>query len=199
MMRANVLAAGGQILPDVTRGRRQERAVCVSWGAAIVARVPGIWQNLQLGAPEIARLAMDRINTARVALLGTLRADASPRISPVEPYFAQGQLLVGAMTWSRKAADLLRDPRYVLHSAVTGPDSGEGELKLYGPAAEAGQDLRGAAAGAWWSAWPADKAIVFSLRIEQAVFIEWDTGQGVMTVHRWSPGSRYSQTSRTYP
>jgi hypothetical protein len=73
-----------------------------------------------------------------------LRADASPRISPVELYFAQGQLLVGAMTWSRKAADLLRDPRYVLHSAVTGPDSGEGELKLYGPAAEAGQDLRGA-------------------------------------------------------
>ena len=40
---------------------------------------------------------------------------------------------------------------------------------------------------------------MFSLRIEQAVFIEWDTGQGVMTVHRWSPGSRYSQTSRTYP
>ena len=99
-----------------------------------MARVPGIWQDLQRGAPEIARLGMDRINTARVALLGTLRADASPRISPVEPYFAQGQLLVGAMTWSRKAADLLRDPRYVLHSAVTGPDSGEGELKLYGQA-----------------------------------------------------------------
>jgi hypothetical protein len=69
---------------------------------------------------------MDRINTARVALLGTLRSDASPRISPVEPYFVEGQLLVGAMTWSRKAADLRRDPRYVLHSAVTGPDSGEG-------------------------------------------------------------------------
>jgi pimeloyl-ACP methyl ester carboxylesterase len=86
--------------------------------------VPGIWQDLELGAPEIARLGMDRIRTARVALLGTLRADASPRISPIEPYFVEGQLLVGAMTWSRKAADLLRDPRYVLHSAVTGPDSG---------------------------------------------------------------------------
>ena len=33
----------------------------------------------------------------------------------------------------------------MLHSAVTGPDSGEGELKLYGPAVEADQDLRGAA------------------------------------------------------
>jgi hypothetical protein len=161
--------------------------------------VPGIWQDLELGAPEIARLGMDRISAARVALLGTLRADASPRISPVEPYFVEGQLLVGAMTWSRKAADLLRDPRYVLDSAVTGPDSGEGELKLYGSAVEVGQDLRGATAGAWWSAWPADKAIVFSLRIEQAAFIEWDTEHGLMTVHRWFPGSGYDQTNRTYP
>ena len=161
--------------------------------------MPGIWQDLELGAPEIARLGMDRIRTARVALLGTLRADASPRISPIEPCFVEGQLLVGAMTWSRKAADLLRDPRYVLHSAVTGPDSGEGELKLHGSAVEAGHDLRRAAPSAWWSAFPPDKAIVFSLRIEQAVFIEWDTGHGLMTIHRWSPGSGYSQTSRTYP
>lgn len=41
----------------------------------------------------------------------------------------QGQLLVGAMAWSRKADDLPRDPRYVLHSAVTGPDNGEGGIQ----------------------------------------------------------------------
>jgi hypothetical protein len=100
------------------------------------------------------------------------------------------------MTWSSKAADLQRDPRYVLHSAVTGPDSGEREIKLYGSAVEAGQDLRGTTAGAWWSAWPPGKAIVFSLGIEQAVFIGWDTGHGLMTVHRWSPRSGSSQSSR---
>jgi hypothetical protein len=171
----------------------------MSCGASILACVSAIWQDLELGAPEIARLGMDRINTAHVVLLGTLRADTSPRISPVEPYFVQGQLLVGAMTWSGKAADLLRDPRYVLHSAVTGPDSGEGELKLYGSAVEVGQDLRDAAAEAWWTAFPPDRAVVFSLRIEQAVFIEWDTGHGLMTFHRWSPGSGYGQTSRAYP
>jgi hypothetical protein len=171
----------------------------VSCRAAILTRMPGTWQDLELGAPEIARLGMDRINAAPIALLGTLRADASPRISAVEPYFVKGQLLIGAMAWSRKTADLLRDPRYVLHSAVTGPDSGEGELKLYGSAAEVGQGLRGATAEAWWTAFPPDKAIVFSLRIDQAVFIEWDTRHGLMTVHRWSPGSGYSRTSRAYP
>ena len=70
----------------------------MSCGASILACVPAIWQDLELGAPKIARLGMDRINTAHVVLLGTLRADTSPRISPVEPYFVQGQLLVGAMT-----------------------------------------------------------------------------------------------------
>lgn len=50
---------------------------------------------------------------------GHAAPDASPRISPAEPYVAKGQLLVGAMAWSKKAADLRRDPRFVLHSAVT--------------------------------------------------------------------------------
>jgi hypothetical protein len=59
---------------------------------------------------------------ARVALLGTLCRDSSPRISPIEPYIGEGRLLIGAMAWSKKANDL----RYVLHSPVTGPDSGEG-------------------------------------------------------------------------
>jgi len=63
---------------------------------------------------------------ARVALLGTLCRDSSPRISPIEPYIVEGQLLIGAMAWSKKANDLRRDLRYVLHSPVTGPDSGEG-------------------------------------------------------------------------
>ena len=148
--------------------------------------LPG-WRDMEERAPEIARLGSARLNAARVALLGTLRRDGFPRISPIQPYIVQGQLLIGAMARSRKADDLRRDPRYVLHSAVTGPDSGEGELKLCGSAPQAGQDLRSAAAEAWWSAWPPDKAIVFCLRIEQAAFVEWDTGLGLMTVHRWSP------------
>jgi hypothetical protein len=161
--------------------------------------VPGSWQDLELDAPEITRLGMDRIRAVRIALLGTLRRDGSPRISPIEPYFARGQLLIGAMAWSRKAADLLRDPRFVLHSAVTGPDSGEGELKLHGSAVEASEDLRRATGDAWWSAQTPDKAIVFSLHLEQAAFLEWDIEHGLMTVHRWSPKGGYRQTSRAYP
>jgi Pyridoxamine 5'-phosphate oxidase len=157
------------------------------------------WLDLELAAPEIARPGMARLNSARIALLGTLRRDGSPRISPVEPCIVKGQLLIGAMAWSAKAADLRRDPRYVLHSVVTGPDSGQAELKLYGPAAQAAQDLRGTAAHAWWLAWPPDKAAVFTLHIAQAVLVDWDIQRGLMTVHRWSPQSGYSTVSRPYP
>jgi hypothetical protein len=160
--------------------------------------LPG-WRDMELGAPAIARLGMTRLTCPRVALLGTLRRDASPRISPVEPCAAEGQLLIGAMAWSGKTADLRRDPRYVLHSAVTGPDSGEGELKLSGAAVEASQDQRSGVADAWWSAWPEDKAVVFCLGIGQAVFVEWDTGHGLMTIHRWSPQDSYTQSRRHYP
>ena len=157
------------------------------------------WRDLELAAPQITRPGLARLTSARLALLGTLRRDGSPRISPVEPYLAGGQLLIGAMAWSAKASDLQRDPRYALHSVVTGPDSGEGELKLYGSAAEAAPDLRAAAAHAWWLAWPADKAAVFTLHIGQAVFLDWDIQHGHMTVHRWSPRSGYSMAGRPYP
>lgn len=157
------------------------------------------WRDVELGAPEIAQLGMARLNSARVALLGTLRRDGSPRISPIEPYVVQGQLLIGAMAWSAKTSDLRRDPRYVLHSAVTGPDSGEGELKLYGSAVETGQDLRAAAADAWWRAWAPEKAVVFTLHIGQAAFVDWDIDHGLMTVHRWSPRTGYAVASRPYP
>jgi hypothetical protein len=103
------------------------------------------------------------------------------------------------MAWSAKAADLCRDPRYALHSAVTGPDSGQGELKLHGRAARASPALRREAAAGWWSGQPADQAVVFVLGIERAVFVEWDTGQGVMRVHRWSPQGGYRHGARAYP
>jgi predicted pyridoxine 5'-phosphate oxidase superfamily flavin-nucleotide-binding protein len=157
------------------------------------------WRDLERGAPEIARLGMARLAAARVAMLGTLRSDGSPRISPIEPHVIDGHLLVGAMTWSKKAHDLLRDPRYVLHSVVSGPDNGEGELKLHGSAVNATLRLRAAAADTWWSAQPPEQAAVFSLRIATALFVEWDIEHGLMTVHRWSPRDGYSNTTRGYP
>lgn len=134
-----------------------------------------------------------------MALLGTLRRDGAPRISPVEPYICQGHLLFGSMSWSLKTRDLLRDPRCVLHSAVAAPDRGDAELKLSGRVAEAPPEIRAACDHGWWRTQAPDTALVFELSIEQATLIEWDLERGEMTTRRWSPRNGFTETSRSYP
>ena len=68
--------------------------------------------------------------------MGTLRKNGWPRISPVEPLFADGQLYLGMMWQSRKALDLKRDSRCTVHNTVVDRDSIDGEFKVYGRADE---------------------------------------------------------------
>jgi hypothetical protein len=156
------------------------------------------WQEFETAAPSIAEVGRQRLEVARVALLGTLRKDGSPRISPVEPYFSQEHLLFGAMSWSLKTRDLQHDARCVLHSAITAPDAGEAEFKLYGRAVEAPSEIREGSQG-WWQAQPPSAAVVFVLTVEQATLIEWNLQLGQMTVRRWSTRDGLTETSRSYP
>jgi hypothetical protein len=157
------------------------------------------WRELELAAPEIAEPGKARLDETRVALLATLRRDGSPRVSPIEPFFAAGQLLFGAMAWTLKARDLERDARCTLHSAITGPNEGEPELKLYGRAIEADDDLRAACPSGWWTGQPHEAARVFTLSIEEAAFVTWDYEGGEMTVRRWSRETGLKTSRRSYP
>jgi Pyridoxamine 5'-phosphate oxidase len=159
-----------------------------------------IWRDLEAAAPELARLGAERLEAAGIALLGTLRANGSPRISPIEPFLVAGHLLFGVMSWSGKARDLAHDPRCVLHSAVSSPDAGVGELKLYGRAVVVDDsELRAGAPGAWWVDRPLDDARVFSLAPEEAVFVSWELEHGRATIRRWSPERGVTERTRDYP
>jgi Pyridoxamine 5'-phosphate oxidase len=157
------------------------------------------WAELESAAPAVAASGAHRLDATRVALIGTIRRDGSPRISPMEPYLGDGRLLFGAMSWSRKAHDLSRDPRCVLHSPITAPDAGEPELKLYGEARAAAAEIRDGCARGWWHAHPREAAVVFELAIEQAVLIEWKLQDEVMVLRRWSARDGLSETRRAYP
>jgi len=50
----------------------------------------------------------------------------------VEPLLTMGRLYLGMMWQSRKALDLLRDPRCTVHSTVSDRHGSEGGFKLYG-------------------------------------------------------------------
>ena len=76
----------------------------------------------------------DRFDRTGMVLLGSLRRNGFPRISPVEPLIAHGKLYLGMMWQSRKALDLMRDPRCTINSVVTDKNASEGEFKLFGRA-----------------------------------------------------------------
>src|SRR5215831_2055070 len=113
--------------------------IAVTWPANMAGR-----RDVEQGAPKIARPGLAGLAEARVAMLGTVRPDGSPRISPVEPYLVGGQLLIGAMAWSIRAACLHREPRYVLHSVVTGPTPAKVNSSCTDP-----RELRTTATRAW--------------------------------------------------
>jgi Pyridoxamine 5'-phosphate oxidase len=92
------------------------------------------WDGFARACPEIAEHATERFRRQELCMLGTLRADGSPRISPCELDFAAGHLILGMMWQSRKALDLLRDPRCVLHTCTTDRMGTEGDAKIYGRA-----------------------------------------------------------------
>jgi len=91
-------------------------------------------------APELATLGEQMLDRSGLVMLGTLRKNRCPRISPVEPLFADGELYLGMMWQSLKALDLIRDPRCTVHSPTSNHDGSEGDFKVYGRAVEI-QDL----------------------------------------------------------
>ena len=94
------------------------------------------WGEFAAQAPGLAAAGEAQLARTGLALVGTLRRDGWPRISPVEPFIVDGQLCLGMMWRSVKALDLLRDPRCVVHSTVSERDGSEGEFKVYGRAVE---------------------------------------------------------------
>jgi hypothetical protein len=90
------------------------------------------WDVFAQACPEIALLAEERFRRDELVMLGTIRADGSPRISPCEVDLAGSHLLLGMMWRSKKALDLLRDPRCVVHSVTCDRMGTDGDLKLYG-------------------------------------------------------------------
>lgn len=151
------------------------------------------WARFAAAAPELAGLCRSRLEESGVALLGTLRADGAPRIDPVEPHFAGDELVVGAMRGTAKTRALRRDPRCVLHSTLSGPNTGESDVKL------SGRVEPSVARIGWWAERPAEEVEVYSLQVEEAVVIEWDVAGSRMLIHRWRPSAGETVTERPYP
>jgi Pyridoxamine 5'-phosphate oxidase len=94
------------------------------------------WADFAHEQPELAQRGEELLEATGLCMLGTLRANGFPRISPVEPLLHAGELYLGMMWQSRKARDVLRDPRCVVHNAHADKSGKDGDFKLYGRAVD---------------------------------------------------------------
>ena len=65
---------------------------------SVIVTLAMIWEEFKKAAPELAALGEERFNQSGVILLGTLRKDGFPRITPVEAFIVDGHLYLG-MIW----------------------------------------------------------------------------------------------------
>jgi hypothetical protein len=150
------------------------------------------WTDFARQAPDLAAFGRERIDATGLVLVGTLRRDGLPRVSPVEPLIVDGSLNLGMMHRSRKALDLLRDPRCLVQTTVRDREDLAGELKLRGravPVDDAAAIERYCQALFEKIGWrPGGEFHLFALDIESAISINY-LPNGDQRLVEWSAGS----------
>jgi Pyridoxamine 5'-phosphate oxidase len=151
------------------------------------------WAEFTAEAPAIAEIFTRRHRAAgNLCMLATTRSDGFPRISPMEPRIFEGELWLPGMPGTTKFADLLRNPRFCLHTATVDSRLTDGDAKLWGLAhectdrtrrerfvedlaADTGLDLRGEEFAFFGTAITGASAI--ELRDERLDVTAWRPGQ----------------------
>jgi Pyridoxamine 5'-phosphate oxidase len=138
------------------------------------------WQVVERAEPEFAQRVRRLFEAHRHKTIATLRVDGSPRISGIEAAFEDGELVFGSMPNARKGADLLRDPRFALHSATVDPVDGSeaqwpGEAKISGRAIHAGPITEG------------PQGDRFCADIAEVVHTHLNDGATMLVVEWWTP------------
>ncbi len=88
------------------------------------------WADFEAAALMLAAQGRELIERFRFVLVGTIRSDGTPRISPVEAHIVRGHLMLVMIPDTLKARDLLRDPRILVNSPIIHPDDPNAEFKL---------------------------------------------------------------------
>jgi len=134
------------------------------------------WQEFVEATPEFARRVEERFTAHKHHTMATVRKDGGPRISGTEVEIDSGELCLGMMPATRRAADLRRDPRLAIHSHSvdppdTDPGAWSGEAKLSGRAEELPDEQRAS-----------DR---FRVDIEQVVLTRIESRE--LMIETWTP------------
>jgi hypothetical protein len=145
------------------------------------------WDAFEQAAPELAARGLAGFREQNLSIVGTLRADGWPRISPCEIYLVDGDLMLGMMRASKKVADLERDPRLTVMTPQCDREGNRGDFKIYGRAVPVTDpDRRRRFADTIFAAieWrPLDPYPMYAVDIETASYIDFSDDRRLL---RWT-------------
>jgi Pyridoxamine 5'-phosphate oxidase len=144
------------------------------------------WRDFADQAPELAARARALLEAHKHLTLATLRKDGSPRISGTECEIVDGELQFGAMWRGVKALDLLRDPRFALHSGSDDPPGWAGDAKVAGTVTE--EVLQSEEHGGEYH--------LFRCDITEVVIVGLNSERTKMTIDAWHEGRGLSHLER---
>jgi hypothetical protein len=147
------------------------------------------WKDVERAEPEFAQRVQGLFDAHRHKTIATLRADGSPRISGIEVAFEDGELVFGSMSNARKGTDLVRDPRFALHSATVDPVEGAeaqwpGEAKISGRAIKVGPLTEGS---------DGDR---FNADVSEVVHTHLNEQATMLVVEWWTPANGLRRIER---
>ena len=154
------------------------------------------WEQMRVRQPRLAEIGRARLIKPGVLLVGTVRRDGTPRLSPVEPWVMDGVLWLCMLWQSTKAHDLMRDPRILVHSIVTGREGTEGEFKIRGTARlETSPDVLRrysdeVTQALGWTPSPG-RSHLFAVDIESVTYMCYTSESGDQHVAMWPPGREF--------
>ncbi len=139
------------------------------------------WNDFEREEPAFAARVRALFDAGKHKTIATLRTDGSPRISGIEVEFDGGELSFGSMPDARKGADLVRDPRFALHSPTADPPEGDpsgwtGEAKVAGRAVLVGE-LEGETTGQ-----------LFRADLDEVVLTRLTDAGDRLLIEVWRPG-----------
>lgn len=155
------------------------------------------WAEFSVTHPAFAAEIESAFTRHRHCIIGTVRPDGSPRLSGMEAWFWDGDLMLGMMPGSKKAGDLERDPRFELHSAPLDLELQQGDARVRGRVEAVEDEARVAAfAASLPHDGSGDLAIaLFVAHLSGAVLIRVEGD--LLVIDRWRPGEPLVRHQRT--
>ena len=149
------------------------------------------WAEFEAQAPGLSARVRAIFSARKHHTLATVRRDGSPRVSGIEVAFRDdGQLVLGMMPGSRKAADVERDGRVALQALSDDPPENDqaswgGDAKVSGVVVSLAER-------------PGDEppGPRFAIDIREVVLTHLNEAADLLVVDSWHPGRGLETLSR---